>query len=561
MRRFAIISVLTLLTLSVGCPDLDRRRGGDDDDAGGGDDDDGAPDDDDGAPDDDDGAPDDDDATANPCQAPARMTNVGCTFWAVDLDNAENSVDDAAAAQFAVAVVNVSEDVATVVVRINTANVGSTVMQELVESASVDPGAIHIFRLPRRDADGDNVTDGVDDGPQTWHSSRAFKIVSTAPIVAYQFNTLDQQFSNDASLLLPDRALARDHLVLSYPPGAPMGFEFVPGFAPPANRSYVTIIGTIDGTEVTVEPSVDIEAGIGVSALGTTGIDARRGIAAGTERTFVLNRYDVLNLETMLAMSLDEMFSLNADPSGTRVTSDEAVAVFTGTDLTSVITVDQGESGCCAEHFEQQILPTRVMRSDFVVSRSAIRNEANPENDLYRVMARDNGTTVTTSLPGDDASFTLDSGEFREVVSNRGFIIESTGPLHVAQFLVQGTEAGVIGDTSLLYVPPVEQRQAAYTLTTGEGFSENWVVISAVDGTEPKVDGQDMAAAGCNGPVVDGEYEGDTYVSWTCPIADGAHDVYSGSSVTDLEGPPIATFVYGYYNAGSYAYPGGSGLD
>ncbi len=562
MRRFATISALALLTLSVACPDQ-RRGAGDDDDAGG-DDDDGADDDDDGAPDDDDGAPDDDDAVEQPCTAPARMTNVGCTFWAVDLDNAENFVDDAAAAQFAVAVVNVSDEVATVVVRINTAGVGLPVSQQLVESADVDPGAIHIFRLPRRDVDGDNVTDGTDDGPQTWHSSRAFKVVSTAPIVAYQFNTLDQQFSNDASLLLPDRALARDHLVLSYPPGAPMGFEFVPGFDPPRNRSYVTIVGTVDGTEVTVEAGVDFASGTGVSPInpGGTGIDGRIGIAQGTERTFVLNRYDVLNLETMLAMSFDEMFTIGApDPSGTRVTSDEAVAVFTGTDLTAVVSPNAGEDGCCAEHFEQQILPTRVMRPDFVVSRSAVRNQASPENDMYRIMALQDGTTVTTSLGGDDASFTLDSGEFHELFTTRGFVVEGSGPLHVGQFLVQGTEAGSIGDTSLLYVPAVEQRQAAYTLTTGEGFSENWIVISAVEGTEPKVDGQDMAAASCDGPVTDGVYEGQTYVSWTCPVSDGAHDVYSGTSVTDLEGPPIATFVYGYYSAGSYAYPGGSGLD
>jgi hypothetical protein len=314
---------------------------------------------------------------------------------------------------------------------------------------------------------------------------------------------------------------------------------------------------------VTVEPSVNIVSGTGVSPInpGASGVAGRIGIEGGGERTFILNRYDVLNLETMVATTLGELFEIGApDPSGTRVSSTEAVAVFTGTDLTSVTTVDT-EDGCCAEHFEQQVLPTRVMRPNFVVSRSAIRNEANPENDMYRIMALQDGTTVTTSLAAADASFTLGAGEFREVATNRGFIIEASGPLHVGQFLVQGTEAGSIGDTSLLYVPAVEQRQAGYTLTTGEGFSENWIVISGVQGTEPKVDGQGMSAAGCSAPVTDGVYAGETYVSWTCPVSDGVHDVYSGTSVNDLEGPPIATFVYGYYSAGSYAYPGGAGLD
>jgi hypothetical protein len=541
-----------LALLWFGCPDLDRRRGAGDDDDGADDDD------DDDATDDDDDGTDDDDADANPCTAPARLTNVGCIFWAVDLDNAENFVDDAAAGQFAVAVANVHDEPATVVVRINTAAVGDPVAEQFVESTTIDPGDLYVFRLPRRDVDGENVVDGTDDGTQTWLSSRAFHIVSTAPVVAYQFNTLDQQFSNDASLLLPDRALAREHVVLGYSPGAPTSF-----FGAPANRSYVTIVGTAIGTEVTVTPTADIVAGDGVPALnpGAAGLAGRIGIAAGTDATFTLGPFDVLNLETLIAVDLDELFALGLpDLSGTRVSSTEPVAVFTGVDLTAVTTVDE-EGSCCAEHIEQQVLPTRVMRSDYVVSRSAVRNEANPEPDVYRILASTAGTTVTTTLPGADASFTLGAGEFREFSARTGFVVESSGPLHVAQFLVQGTEAGAIGDSALLYVLPVQQRRASYTLTTGEGFSENWIVISGVEGTAPRLDGRDMAAAGCSGPVTDGVHDGSTYVAWTCPVADGVHQVFTGADVGDEDGLPIAVYVYGYYSAGSYAYPGGASLD
>ena len=113
--------------------------------------------------------------------------------------------------------------------------------------------------------------------------------------------------------------------------------------------------------------------------------------------------------------------------------------------------------------------------------------------------------------------------------------------------------SGTVGDSSMLIVPPVEQRLEEYTFTTGEGFSRNHVVVSLVDGTNAELDGASLVSAGCSGPAVEGTLFGDDYVAWTCDIADGVHKVTADS--------PIAIYVYGYYSAGSYAYPGGAALD
>jgi hypothetical protein len=554
-RRLLALSLL--LTLAA-CPDP-RRNGPDDDDNA--DDDDATPDDDDATGDDDDATGDDDtvgdDDTSeqDPCDAAiTRLTNIGCEFWAADLDNAENFIDNAAAGQFAVVVANVHDTLsAHVEVRINDAPQGSTPIETLIDEADVPAGGLHIFRLPRRDVDGEEVTPNVDDGTQTWLSSRAFRINSDAPIVAYQFNTLDQQFSNDASLLLPTHALGTDHTIVAWPPNSP-----IEGFGSPMNRCYVTVLGVAEETVVHVTPSSDIKDGAGVPPV-QPGI----GILAGTEATFTIGPYDVLNLETTL---ITNPFTFPPpvipDVTGSVVVSEGPVAVFTGCDLAMVVPEADQSSGdsCCAEHLEKQVPPTRAMRNRYVVSRSAIRNEADPEVDVYRIMAINANTQVTTNLGGAEASFTLNAGEFHEFESDRGFVVDATQPVHVVQFLVIGTSAGYIGDSSMLYVPAAEQRRADYTLTTGEGFSENWLVLSIADGTTLYVDGQQVTSTWCEGPAVEGSLDGTDYVAWQCPIQDGAHRVASAVDPL-LATEPFGVSVYGYYSAGSYAYPGGAGLE
>jgi hypothetical protein len=490
---------------------------------------------------------------ADPCQAAfENSSNIGCEYWAVDLDNAQNSFDDAASGQFAVAVANIgSNGPATVSVEINNAAQGASLDLELVEQHVIEELGLYVFLLPRRDVDGGDFTDNhVDDGPQTRLSSDAFRITSDVPVVAYQFNTLDQQFSNDASLLLPTSALGKDHLVLGYSPSGPTDTV-----GSPKNHGYITIVGAYEGTAVTVTPSFDIMAGEGIDA-----------ITAGTPTNFTIGPFDVVNLETRFVTLGDLAGGNFPDLSGTTVTSDSPVAVFFGTDL-SVVTdtelfSDTDDSSCCAEHLEEQILPSLAMGQKFVVSHSAMRSSGTPEEDYYRVMAYQTAT-VTTSLPAPNDSFTLAAGEYKEFFTNQGFVMQTAdGYLHVAQFLVSGGDVpnpiGGAGDPSLMYIPAVDQRRGLYVFTTGVGFSYNAAVISMPADTVATIDGLDVATS-CTGPRSDGEIDGVAYEAWECEIADGAHTVYSGTD-PDSATIPIGVYFYSYYNAGSIAYPAGSDL-
>jgi hypothetical protein len=205
------------------------------------------------------------------------------------------------------------------------------------------------------------------------------------------------------------------------------------------------------------------------------------------------------------------------------------------------------------------VLPSVAMGQQFVVTHSAQRNDGTPEMDYYRIMAYE-AATVTTSLDPPNDSFTLAEGEYRDFFVNHGFTVETTdGYLHVAQFLVDaGNTSAGIGDTALLYVPAVDQRRGVYVFTTGVGFSSNYAVVSMPVDTPAKIDDQEVDAV-CEGPLPDGEILDVPYESWTCEIADGAHIVHSGDNPDEAE-YPIGVLVYGYYYAGSYAYPAGSDL-
>ena len=486
------------------------------------------------------------------CDAAAsERSNVGCVYWAVDLDNGENSIDNAAAAQFAVAIANVdTRHTATVTAQIDESAYGNPPATVDVEVADIDPGSIHIFNLPRRDIDGPNITEHKDDGPQSGLSSRAFKLTSTIPVVAYQFNPIVQAFTNDASLLIPESGIDTLYYVITLPPANPMP---IPGLLPDPNRSYVTVVGTQDNTTVSVIPSYDIEASIPPIPAGYEAVPA---IRAGDIYQATLGPFDVLNLENRAMAGLMDTLP---DLTGTVVESDKPVVVFAGTDMTVIGDEtppgcsDPSDCNCCAEHVEQQVIPKTAMGKKYVVTRSPVRSSGGYiEPDYYRVMAAKADTVVTTTLAA-YPTFTLGRLEWTEFKATTGFILEAGKPVHVVQYLTAQQQCtDYIGDPALVPFPAVEERRPYYVFTTGINFARNYAVISMPDGFDATLDDTDIASL-CGPGDLTGELDGLTYRQYTCEIVEGSHVVDGGLQ-------PVGVTVYGYYAAGSYGYPAGSNL-
>jgi hypothetical protein len=512
--------------------------------------------------------------------------NVGCEFWAVDLPNSYQcklAIDPgtgepdpahcqavayscAACQQFTVVVANASAYDAEVTVEQNNAAPGEGLNLEVVDKVDVPAGQIHQFDLPMREVDCTEWYTDADgrtrrsNASSTCLTSRAYRVTSNSPVVAYQFNPLSPAGSNAASLLLPTSGLGRDHYLLGWETTFPRGGVDIEGYP---LETYVTVVGVTPGTKVTVSPTHRTLA----SPDGV--ISAAE---AGESVTATLGPFDVL---TVMAHEGDDLHL--GDLSGTRISADQPVVVFSGSQASSVpeddletIYPDHPDSwppytGCCGEHFEQQLLPTSTLGKRFVVTRSPIRDQKTPEPDFYRVLAVKDGTVVSTTLPG-NPSFTLEkAGDWARFYSAEpgGFVVSANEPIVVAQYLVNGSWIsqplpGAAGDPEFLIFPAEEQQRSHTLFFVPPGYPKNYTVILGSEhsvimldpDTNHKQEVSDVQNTACTHAVIT-DASG-TYWAHTCEIAEGSHVVSA-----DV---PVQVTVYGYSNVSSYGYSAGSDL-
>lgn len=399
--------------------------------------------------------------------AEAWGSNVGCEFWAVDLDNEWQPGSDAAGAPWGVVVSNFGKTPVTIVVEKNDGPPGGAQAISAVMTEVLQPGTLKELTLPTREVDGST---SANNGPGTMVSSNAFRIRSDVPIVAYQFNTLKNSFSNDASLLLPKNGLGSIYRALGYPAANSIvvpGLPKIPGIP---DHAYVTIVGTQPGTTVTVT--------VPTPTLAGGPVPARK---KGEVITQVLGPFDVLNIETD---------GYPGDMTGTIVTSSAPVAVFSGSER-ATSTGGGGDnpeppnppgfdpsSKCCTDHIEEQLLPVTSYGKTFVITRSPIRSTGGyVEPDFLRFMGVAATTTVRTSLPSPHDTFTLQPGEKHDTWTQKDIIVEATEPLAIGQILVSQayTKAPIAqGDPSLTIPPPVDQYRSDYLFNVPSSWGKNF---------------------------------------------------------------------------------------
>jgi IgGFc binding protein len=476
--------------------------------------------------------------------AAANKTYIGCDYWPTVVGNQVWSIFD-----YAVVVSNPGTTTATVTV---------TGPNSTNQMAMVPPNQLVTIYLPwvseLKGPDQDDMTAGTPLGASVVKTGGAYHLVSTVPVVVYQFNALEYQgmggppgkswascpgtssgtgcfsFTNDASLLLPSTAMTGNYRVFTE-----HGLDGFPGLPPiipaePGMPGYFAITATQDGTMVTIQVTSQILAGGSVTAIN-----------AGQTETFMLNAGDVAEVVSFGAAA--------NDLSGSQVQATKPVQVIGGIQCIANPTTD---SAC--DHLEETVMPTETLGKDYVVTVPTGPN-GTPVGQTVRFIGNVDGTKLTYNPSISGAPATINAGQVVElgnvakdfeVTGDHEFIVST---ISLSAQLADPTGGQTAkGDPAMSVATAVEQYRLKYVFLAPEDYDVNYVDIVAPMGANLMLDGAAVTQSpSAIGTTMYGVYR----VKLTAGMS-GAHQLSSDQ--------PIGIQVSGYGSYTSYQYPGGLNL-
>lgn len=348
--------------------------------------------------------------------------------------------------------------------------------------------------------------------------AKAYRLIASRPVVAYQFNPLDNafQFSNEGSLLIPAHTYGKNYAALSYPTIVRAPDSHNP-------EGFVAVVASMPGeTRVTVEPRGRVNAGRDVPAFGP-----------GDSVTFTLRQYDVLNLKAHGAPGGGP----GDDLTGSRITGDRPFGVFAGHDGANL------GAQCCLDHLEEQMFPVTAWGRHYAVARAKPRPSDQP--DRLRILAVRDGTDISVEPLGGTPCPTLAAGEFCTVSLPRDVELTATQPILIGHYLAS-SGGNQPGDPSLSLPAPIEQFRTEYMFLIPNGYNDNYVSVIAPSESPVAMDGDDVT----------GELQpfgSLQYAAGRLPVGEGPHriDCAMGCGIE----------VYGYGEDVSYMFAGGLDLE
>ena len=454
-------------------------------------------------------------ACVSACElAEATKSNIGCEFWAVDMEN----LPPRNTYTYAVTVSNPSFD-EPVTVTIWDRNGGNE--QQLIED-TIAPREAKVFNLSGAHGGYTSYYNGQDAGMLGTgiRTGRAFRIATTLPVLATQFNPIGgaSGYTTDASLLLPTHSLGLDYVHL----GWNVGF---------GNGSSMDIVATEDATTVTITSPVNVAAAGGVPAL-----------TANVPTQIVIDKYDYIQI----AAGGNSL-------TGAKIEADKPVALFGGH---ACATVPNSNVAAC-DHIEEQIFPLETWGVNYVASRNPIRGG---EAMRWRIVASEDNTTITFDPPVSlGAQTVLNAGQMVEFDEQADFSIAADDPILVAGYMTGCTGTNLYpntcpGDPYMVLMVPVEQYLDDYVFVVDTSYTEDFSKLVRPAGAEVTLD--------CLGVVPDDRWTaiGASGYEWaTIDMNPGEGNCTTGTN--QAHGPQgFGLTVSGQAYAASYAYPGGLAL-
>lgn len=326
--------------------------------------------------------------------------------------------------------------------------------------------------------------------------AKGIHVTSLLPVSVHVVS--ENTTSADGYLALPTPGLGTKYYVMSYASTRYTGSEFA-------------VVATQNATTVSITPS----------AAGATK-------PAGAAFTVLLNIGETYQFAN----------PANADMTGTLVTADKPVAVFSGH---RCVDVPSGTGYC--DYLVEQLTDVSIWGKTHHTSTFSGRARY-----TVRVIASQNGTTFTTAPAG--MASTLNAGQFSDVTLTGAAEFVSNSPVLMAQFMRgYADDAAAKGDPSMVLVTPAEMGMTDSTFgvhglagTTGAFMN---VVTETSALATMKLD--NIAVNSALFTPVGGA---SIYSVGTIPVTPGVHKL--------LGSVPYSALVYDYgisSNSVSYAYP------
>jgi len=350
-------------------------------------------------------------------------------------------------------------------------------------------------------------------------AQKGLKVESSDTISVYCTNIAYVSF--DASFVLPVESLGDEYIIQSYDQshdGSSNAYVYN------NETSAFLIVATEDNTVVDITPSCN--------TLG--------GRTAGETFSITLNAGETYHVRSVRS-------GAHRDLSGTHILAADCkrIAVFNGNTVTC-IPIDMGNG---YDHVFEQAMPLRSWGKNFVVTSSRNRNR-----DFIKITSSANNNQITRD---GDPLVTLQTGQsyiFDMDESEGSCYLQADHPCAVYLFNNSSYDQswmGGLGDPSMVWIAPVEQRINDVTFSTFDHSNINIethsvnIIVNAEDIASVYFDGQQIM------PILFSRVNGtDDYKYTRMDISHGVH------RITCAHG--FNAHVYGFGDAKGYAYLVGS---
>lgn len=259
---------------------------------------------------------------------------------------------------------------------------------------------------------------------------KGIELTSSDDFAVYGMNLLTK--SSDGFLGLPVSALGTDYVIAT---------------AIPVLKSFLFIVATENATIVKVK--------LKIAALGFVSYQNRKYYDGDT----IVVTLSALEGFQIITKSME-------DATGSRVTSDKPVSVYSGCDCTYV---PVNKPSC--DYLVEQILPVKLLGKHFVTMATANRTGG----DLYHVIAAHNDTIVTID---NKVVTTIHDGQWYELdsKSTENHVILTSKPSLVIQYGKGYSVDNSIFDPYMSTVPAISQYTNDYTIFIPTHLSKNYFI-------------------------------------------------------------------------------------